>query len=1189
MKNKKQNKKVVVVLGMHRSGTSALMSLLNHVQLDIGNELLRPAQGVNDKGFWENKNIVNLHETILDSLGYSWDSIFTIDSATLVDKVYKIFKTSVTDLIKNEFTSNSIWGFKDPRTCRLLPLWLKYFNEANIEPVFLIIYRNPSEVAASLKKRDGFNENYSYALWTLHNLDSELYTREINRLFINFDNLVWSCKKTTNDINNFLKSNHIYLLFKDYGDIEKIIESKFKHHNKKTTHNSIVKDLYNNLNSLSDKKIMSFDNVIVDNLYSLVELFSSTREIYDGKCSDRITNNYEKKISKLKFTLDKTEKCYEQTKICYLQTNNLLSVRDEQLNHSHEHIVKLEKHIKEYEIIYKRLNDSLKEKDNEVKKNTELNIDLYNKYKELEEYSNNAVNELNLKYIEINEKNSDLIKYSEEYSKLNKELQNKIGVLNVMEKQLIDTTEYNKKLTNTHKEVEAAYLETINTLRARDVELTKNKKYTEQLTKAYEEAQTAYQMAIDYVEGKNKQIDETQELLDEYSSRIKRLEHIETMLRDPIEQINDNDLTTKSNASSANISVNNYEKKLDLRVVNTSHSKMYRLIEEDYNYEANKVLEVGCSTAFFGELLKKRGYEVWGIEIDPTAANVARTRIDQVYTGTIESFLSDPELCNLEFDYILLGDVIEHVVNPLKVLKDCKKILSPIGKFIISVPNVSHISVRTMLLEGRWEYSDCGILDRTHLHFFTRDSLVKLLSDAEISIEIMDATTVPGNDNENQDTPNVNHDIYSKTKSICNDFEQETLQFIIKCSPEENKTKIDFNNRFLSSSGPNIICLLPFEYWSIGEIRIRDPLTKYRAMYGGNFKVMPLDGWTPEDIGWADTIIFQRDMWPPILSLIENFQKLGKRIILDIDDLLTEVPDFLITHESCKQGKPYLIEAFHMADAVTVTTDILRDQIKKYTEHVYVIPNCVTTKEEPVIQLPDDSDQPVNLIIASQDTVRIDFISSALKKLAENDSINISFIGIGPPGGALKQEGVEVQWYPNVEYDHWKTFISEQDNTIGIIPLDDSVFSSCKSAIKYFDYSLAGIPSICSNVPPYSPVIENGKTGILCNNDEDSWYQSILELVNSYEKRQLIANNARDYVRSNYSLSNSAHAWRKMFDDTPASRGQLGSELSASLPKSKKLSNFAKLCVKPRKYKEALDLLISEGPSSVKNRISKHF
>lgn len=138
-----------------------------------------------------------------------------------------------------------------------------------------------------------------------------------------------------------------------------------------------------------------------------------------------------------------------------------------------------------------------------------------------------------------------------------------------------------------------------------------------------------------------------------------------------------------------------------------------------------RLLDVGCAAGTFGEKLKKnRDIEVIGIEISQEIGKIAQSRLDKVLIGDIETM-------ELPFDYgyfdcITFNDVIEHLFDPVSVLKKLKNYLSDDGVIIASIPNFNHISVLQKIIEGPWKYEESGILDKTHLHFFTGESIEEL-------------------------------------------------------------------------------------------------------------------------------------------------------------------------------------------------------------------------------------------------------------------------------------------------------------------------------------------------------------------------------------------------------------------------------------------------------------------------------
>ncbi|NOS80978.1 MAG: class I SAM-dependent methyltransferase [Nitrospira sp.] len=141
-----------------------------------------------------------------------------------------------------------------------------------------------------------------------------------------------------------------------------------------------------------------------------------------------------------------------------------------------------------------------------------------------------------------------------------------------------------------------------------------------------------------------------------------------------------------------------------------------------------RLLDVGCGTGTFGASLKRtRQIEVWGVEPFASAAAIAAGKLDRVITGPFEP---ESDLPAGAFDCIVFNDVLEHMAEPELALRYAKRLLSAGGTILASIPNVRHFPVLWQLgIRGSWEYRDCGILDRTHLRFFTKSSILKMFQD----------------------------------------------------------------------------------------------------------------------------------------------------------------------------------------------------------------------------------------------------------------------------------------------------------------------------------------------------------------------------------------------------------------------------------------------------------------------------
>jgi O-antigen biosynthesis protein len=151
-----------------------------------------------------------------------------------------------------------------------------------------------------------------------------------------------------------------------------------------------------------------------------------------------------------------------------------------------------------------------------------------------------------------------------------------------------------------------------------------------------------------------------------------------------------------------------------------------------------RVLDVGCSSGYLAQPLIERGCMVVGIESDPVAAEVARMVCEDVLVGDVENMALPFD--SGSFDVILCGDLIEHLCDPEQFLTRMRPFLRDHGHLVLSTPNVANWAMRLGLLAGRWHYTERGILDHTHLHLFTRKTLVETLSRSGYRIVELDFT-----------------------------------------------------------------------------------------------------------------------------------------------------------------------------------------------------------------------------------------------------------------------------------------------------------------------------------------------------------------------------------------------------------------------------------------------------------------
>lgn len=165
------------------------------------------------------------------------------------------------------------------------------------------------------------------------------------------------------------------------------------------------------------------------------------------------------------------------------------------------------------------------------------------------------------------------------------------------------------------------------------------------------------------------------------------------------------------------------------------HMKIVQFVEDQ-----KKVLDVGCAYGNLAKVMTTSNHcTVVGIEINNEAGQNAKKYCTEVIIGDVQSVELSTEYINY-FDYIIFADILEHLKDPLKVLKKFMKNLNDDGYIVVSLPNITNWRMRLKILSGNFEYEDTGILDMGHIRFFNENSAKKLINDAGYEIIKFDLT-----------------------------------------------------------------------------------------------------------------------------------------------------------------------------------------------------------------------------------------------------------------------------------------------------------------------------------------------------------------------------------------------------------------------------------------------------------------
>lgn len=196
------------------------------------------------------------------------------------------------------------------------------------------------------------------------------------------------------------------------------------------------------------------------------------------------------------------------------------------------------------------------------------------------------------------------------------------------------------------------------------------------------------------------------------------------------------------------------------------------------------VIDFGCAGGYFAKMLLKNGCQVTGVELNPEAAKVAEKYCQRVLVLDIDDISIADVLKDEKYDVAVFGDVLEHLRDPWRVLREVNSVLHPGGYVVASIPNIAHGAVRLSLLQGDFNYREDGILDNTHLRFFTRRTVEEMFENSGYFIDTIDRTR----SEIFADTtafPTVRREAFAQNviESVEKDPESETIQFIVRASP----------------------------------------------------------------------------------------------------------------------------------------------------------------------------------------------------------------------------------------------------------------------------------------------------------------------------------------------------------------------------------------------------------------------
>ena len=509
--------------------------------------------------------------------------------------------------------------------------------------------------------------------------------------------------------------------------------------------------------------------------------------------------------------------------------------------------------------------------------------------------------------------------------------------------------------------------------------------------------------------------------------------------------------------------------------------------------DATTVLEIGCGAGGLGRAYKAINPNVTyiGIEVVPEQAEKAAKNLDHVIEQDIEAVRAEELIAKYgQIDCLVCGDVLEHLIHPEEMLRNLLPTLKPEGLFLACIPNVQHWSVIANLIAGKWPQEDQGIFDRTHLRWFTRESIVQLTERLDIKI----------------------HEIVPRIFGA-----SKAMEFARHLAPSIENLGLDINH-FYQNTAPlqyvvagckkaasriEICGLMLKPQAGMNEVRMIQPLRSVGSIPGvrlqlgsSNLKLEAQNNAEPKIMIWQRQLLTYSDS----LGMIKQALKAGYLLISEFDDDPSHWP-------TIEANKNLNFTAMH---AVQVSTQPLAEQIGKFNPEIRVFENCIERIPEIENSKWDDleSGKPFRIFFGALNRKNdwkdwMEPINAFIKN--HMDRIEFEIVHDSEFYNALKTD--RKRFTPTCNYDQYMNLLN--GSHIALLPLNSTVFNHKKSDLKFVEAASNEVATIASPTV-YSETIETNKTGKICERHHE--LEGILdEWIQNPNIPHQLAKNAREW------------------------------------------------------------------------------
>lgn len=529
---------------------------------------------------------------------------------------------------------------------------------------------------------------------------------------------------------------------------------------------------------------------------------------------------------------------------------------------------------------------------------------------------------------------------------------------------------------------------------------------------------------------------------------------------------------------------------MDSNYYSSINAELFRKIP----LSSQRILELGCGAGALGELFLKYAplAEYHGVEVNPEVASIAKKKLTKVYVEDIESESRKKILLPARYDFIVCGDVLEHLVDPWTIVAELRQSCVSNGGMIASIPNVAHWSVITNLLRGDFTYENMGVLDKTHLRFFTKKTIIQLFTQAGWEIESITARPVEGFQFEK--IVNVYKKIAGDLQVDINELIEnlKTYQWVVRCINGPLHKSLVVAGKVLKKVA------------GVNEARVDYPLLALSSLQSNKVFWSEDRLAIPKDSP-AGILFLHRQFLndPEMTKAINLMASKGWVLVLDMDD------DPRIWNEYVSTN----FLAFKSVHAVTVSNQKLEALIKSWNPEVKVFQNQIF-KIEP---FPDRSDIK---------TRSVKFFYGALNREIDRQNLLLGINSL--PLEIMKSMEIHVIhdqdffdqlnpeikkfYYSIVPHVEYMKILRNCD--VALLPLRNTEFNSMKSDLKFIEACSHGVVPIASNLV-YADVPEHQLCGEFVASDKpDEWAYQIQNLIKNRDLLIEKSSCAYDYVKN---------------------------------------------------------------------------